>query len=253
MADLLIKEDIVLGNRVEVIALCSKVEVKQNLTAVGSFREIYHLSGKEGSFVSGIIFKNNNAERVDVELFEDAPVLVKGVIGEYNDMLQIHIESIGPLTQHIDKNDLLAEMVDTRVLDDLNDILWSLKSMYTLSYQHLKPSKGLDDVGAGTMAFRLLKFLQIGLVHYPEKVAEYASCISILIDLYMNTVFTLDDRFSAVKTNDTPMMRVLLGFADYPEYEEFVKLHHLIMKPKGWSIEILGDNTNNYSFNRRNS
>jgi len=239
-ADLLVKDDIVFGNRIEVIALCSKVEVMQNVSSAGSYREIYHLSGKDGAFVSGIIFKNFGATKVDEELFTDCPVLVKGTIGEYRDAKQIHIESISPLKEVLDKDDLLAEMVDSRLIDEVNDILWSHESLFGISLAHLKPAIGLEEAGSGTYAVRLKKFLQAGLIIDAQLTAEYIDAISLLSNYYLNTENTLTSRLDLLKHLDTPLIRALLfGCGDCPEYEEFVKLHHLIMKPRGCALEIL--------------
>lgn len=238
-ADLLIKEDIVFGERVEIIALCSKVEVKQNLSTTGSYREIYYLHGKEGAFVSAILFKMNSIDRVDVEAFTDAPVLVAGTIGEYRGVNQIHIESITPLTHMLDKNDLLAEMVDTTILDEINELLFERNSMYNLSFKHLRPGIGLEDSTAGTFAIRLLKFLQIGRIHYPEHIDQYIASISLLTPYYLETEGTLRDRFEVVSATESDLIKALLFIPrEYPEYEEFIKLHHLIMKPRGCVLEI---------------
>lgn len=241
-ADLLIKEDIVFGDRVEVIALCSKVEVKQNLSTTGSYREVYYLHGKEGAFVSAILFKMNSVDKVDIEKFTDAPVLVVGTIGEYRGVEQIHIESIRPLTDVLDRNDLLAQMVDTQILDSVNDILFEQESMYNLTFAHLGPADGLEEATAGTFALRLLKFLQIGRVHYPEFTKEYISNIGLLADYFLTTEGNLDDRFNVLESaeNNRVLLRGLLFVQkEYPEYEEFIKLHHLIMKPLGCTVEIL--------------
>lgn len=239
-ADLLIKEDIVFGDRVELIALCSKVEVKQNLSTTGSYREIYYLHGKDGAFVSAILFKLNSVDKVDMEAFTDAPIMVTGTIGEYRGVNQIHIESISPITHMLDKNDLLAEMVDTTILDTINEILFERNSMYNLSFQHLKPAQGLEESTAGTFALRLRKLLEIGRIHYSTIIDEYIGVISLLSPYYLETEGTLRDRFEIIRATESDLVKALLFVPkEYPEYEEFVKLHHLIMKPRGCVLEIL--------------
>lgn len=247
-ADLLIKEDIVFGNRVEVIALCSKVEVKQNFSTTGSYREVYYLNGKDGAYISGIIFKMVGADAVDVEVFTDTPVLVKGTVGEYRGVHQILIESVTPLTDVLDKNDLLAEMVDTSILDTINDILYAHQCMYPLSFKHLRPAIGLEESTAGTFALRMLKFLQIGMVHYPEQTREYIDNFSLLAEYFLDTEGTLMDRITLVKAADSAVVQaVLFNAVDQPEYEEFTKLHHLIMKPRGCVLEIMDHVFGNHS------
>ena len=239
-ADLLVKEDIQVGNRVEVIALCSKVDVIQNVSTPGSYREIYHLSGKEGAYVSGIIFKNFGASLVNEEMFTDVPVLVKGTIGEYRDAKQIHIESITSLVEVLDKNDLLAQMVDLEMVDEVNDIMWNNGSIFGLSGDHLKPAIGLEEAGAGTYVSRLKTFLQLALIVDEEKTKEYVEASSLLSMYYITKEGSLDNKLDLLKHLDSPLLRALLfSYKDYPEYEEFVKLHHLIMKPRGCVLEIL--------------
>lgn len=246
--ELLNKLDIVFGERVEVIALCSKVEIKQNLSSVGSYREIYHLNGKEGAFVSGVLFKNNSASAVDVDLFKGAPVLVIGTVGEYRDVLQVHIESVRLLTDVIDRNDLLLEMVDYSIVDSVNDIMFDYKSMYNLSINHLGSPLGLTEAGAGDYPKRLLKLLQMTKDQYPEIIDTYIENISLLTNYYLNTEGTLQDRFEVIGQSNIPLIQALLfSCKEYPEYEEFVKLHHLIMKPRGCVLEILDSIFNNTS------
>lgn len=242
-ADLFKKEDIYLGNQVELIALCSKIEVFQNVSTAGSYREIYHLAGKDGAYITAIMFKSLNASRADLDTFEDQPVLVKGTIGEYRDALQIYIESISPLKGVLDRNNLLGEMVDQTLINDLNDLLYEKDSMFSLNASHLKPSKGLEEAGAGTLAIRLHDFLRTGLILHPEQTEEYIKSVSLLAHYYLSTENTLDDRINLIKQYDTPLIRALIfGYKDLPEYADFVKLHHLIMKPRGCSIEILDIN-----------
>lgn len=247
-ADLFKKEDIFLGNKVELIALCSKIEVFQNVSTAGSYREIYHLAGKDGAYITAIIFKSLGASRADLETFEDQPVLVKGVIGEYREALQIYIESITPLKGVLDRNDLLGEMVDQVLINDLNDLLFEAGSMFALNSAHLKPAKGLEEAGAGTVAIRLHEFLRTGLILHEDMTREYIQSVSLISHYYLNTENTLDDRINLIKQLDTPLIRALLfGYKDLPQYADFVKLHHLIMKPRGCVLEIL-DTTYTNSF-----
>lgn len=245
-ADLLMKEDIEFGKRIKIIALCSEVEVLQNLSTTGSYREVYHLHGRSGAFISGIIFKNFGANQVEVEAFTDAPVLVEGIVGEYRGVKQIRIESITPLSDTLDKNDLLAEMVDTEMVSSVNDIIWA-HSMYSFSFEHLRPAIGLEESTAGTFIERLLKFLQMGVAHYLELTREYIDNISLLTDYFFKSEGNLMDRLDLIQVKDSHLLRALLfSPKEYPEYEEFVKLHHLIMKPRGCVLEILD---NNFGYN----
>lgn len=245
-ADLLMKEDIEFGKRIKIIALCSEVEVLQNLSTTGSYREVYHLHGRSGAFISGIIFKNFGANQVEVEAFTDAPVLVEGIVGEYRGVKQIRIESITPLSDTLDKNDLLAEMVDTEMVSSVNDIIWA-HSMYSFSFEHLRPAIGLEESTAGTFIERLLKFLQMGVAHYLELTREYIDNISLLTDYFFKSEGNLMDRLDLIQIKDSNLLRALLfSPKEYPEYEEFVKLHHLIMKPRGCVLEILD---NNFGYN----
>lgn len=231
------------GEKVEVIGLCSKVEIKQNLSTTGSYREVYHIAGKDGAFITGIIFKENSLQRVEPLDFEDQPIYVTGTIGEYRDVLQIHIESITPLGDKLDKDDLLAEMASTEILDEINDILYEQGSHYQFSLRHLKPAKGLVDTGAGTMAERILRLLQVGVRMYPEQTSQFVSAISGLTELYLATEATLEDKINYVSKQNTNLTRALLfNDKECPELEEFVKLHHLIMKPRGYVLEILDTN-----------
>ena len=253
--DLLQKEHIEFGKRVEVIALCSKVEVKQNLSSVGSYREIYSLNGKEGTFISGIIFKVSGSSQVDVDKFTDEPVLVVGTIGEYRDALQIHIESITPIGLKLDKNDLLAEMVDTKLLDELNDTVWNLGSSYTHTFNHLRPALGLVDVGAGTYIERLYRFILMANISYPDLVKEYIQNISLLTSFYTECEGTLSERVNMCTiSKSTLLMNVLFNDTTTPEHEDFVKLHNLIMKPRGYALEILdcSRSTNNTDYGDSN-
>lgn len=250
-ADLLRKEDIVFGNKLEVIALCSRVEVKQNFSTTGSYREIYYLHGYDGAFISGIIFKLHSAPMVEEEVFTDVPVLVKGTVGNYREVDQIHIESISPLTDVLDRDDLLAEMVDTSIIDSVNDILYDHQSMYNLTFKHLQPALGLEEATAGSFALRLYKLLKIGVWHYPEETKEYIKSIALLAEYFLGTECTLNDRFELLHAADKDLMKALFfSTKDYPEYEEFVKLHHLIMKPRGVAIEIVD---NIFTSNNNNS
>ncbi|MFF2798136.1 hypothetical protein [Lysinibacillus xylanilyticus] len=247
--ELLIKEDLeVVGTELEIFALCSHVEVLQNLTSVGSYREVYHLHGKEGAFVSGIIFKNFGANSVDPAEYEEMPVMLHGTVSQYKDVRQVIIKSITPIGDRVDKNDLLAEMADTKILDELNEIIWGKKSMHAFSFDHLKPALGLEDATAGTYTERLLKILQMGVAHYPDIIQEYINNISLLSNFYLKKEGTLDNRLDMLKLKDDTLTRALLfGYKDYPEYEEFIKLHHLIMKPRGCVLEILDYNFNTHT------
>ena len=240
-ADILMAEDIEFGKKVKVIALCSNVEIIQNFSTTNSFREVYTLNGKEGAYIEGIIFKMNGAEPVDKELFIDQPVLVEGTIGEYRDAKQIVITSIGPLGHMLDKTDLLANMVDTRILDQLNEMFYKTDTLYSANYSMLEVPIGLRDAGAGTYATRLLKLLTISFLNYPEEFKEYVANISLLTNYYMRTdIENLDEKLALVHaTNSTMVKALLFGAASYPEYDEFIKIHHLIMKPRGYTVEIL--------------
>lgn len=238
--DLLSTTGISIGDRIEAIAYCSNVEVLQNLTAVGSFREIYHLHGMTSSYMPAILFKQGLAKPVDKEAFRDEPVMVTGTVSEYKGVLQIHIESITPVGKQVDVNDLLSNMVDTRLIDEVNDLLFSIKSLTHLGSRFLKPAMGLDGSLAGTLALRLHRFISIGLQHFNEETLEYVENLSLLAEFYLDKEGTMDERLDFLKHTDSRLIRaILFGVKSYPEYDEFVKLHYLLMKPKGYEINIV--------------
>lgn len=238
--ELLTGNDLTVGQRVEAFAYCSHVEVLQNVTSVGSYREVYHLHGMQSAYLPALIFKQGITPPVDTEMYKDEPVMVKGVISEYKGVLQITIESITAIGNKVDVNDLLASMVDTRLVDEVNDFLFANKSLTHLSQRYLKPALGIEGSLAGTLVLRIQRFLEISTKVYPELASEYMDKLSVLAQYYLTTEGNIDDRLTMLVSNDSKLLRALLfGTKDYPEYEEFVKLHHLLMKPRGYRLEIL--------------
>lgn len=232
-----------IGDRVTLLAICSRVEILQNLTQVGSHREIYHLHGKQNAYLPGLIFKQGTRPLVDPSAYKDEPVLVEGTISEYQGVTQIHIETIVPVGDKVDKNDLLAEISDLRLVDAINDHFFQLKSLIMFNASHLKPASGLIDSNAGTYLERLNLILVLSRVMYPHLVEEYVENISLTSDFYLNSEGSLDDRLETISLTDSKLVRALIFKNDeYPEYTEFVNFHHMIMKPVGVTVQV----SNNY-------
>lgn len=230
--------DIKLGSEVSLIALCSRVERKQNLGTAGSYREEYYLNGKNGAVIKAVRFKNNFVATVNPDEWKEVPVVVTGAVGEYRDVLNIVITSIANVKDTLDLDDLKHELMDSTILSQLNDFLYEQGSNKILSQDFLMPATGIEDGGFGVLVERLYKALRASEVLFPEILKEYVKHLHALVHMYRYTENTLDERI----TEDTLKHRFLRALTmnpqEYPEYLDFVKMHHLIMKPRGCDIEI---------------
>lgn len=241
---LLKKEDLKLYASIDAIAYCSDVQAILNLSTTNSFREQFFLNGVEGAFVKGILFKNGVPKEDEIDLYRDGPVWVKGTINEYNDEMQLVIESITTLSNTVSTEDVLANMMDTTKLSELNDLIRETGSFLSLNTDSMLPSVGLENCGVGTFVDRLTVFLKtINVAFSKEYVDEFILILSSLVNLYRKGV-TLDNVLDTLKYQDTKLLRsILLNDVDN-EYRDFVLLHHTIMKPRGVIIEINNCNSN---------
>lgn len=242
--------DIKLGKEVSLIALCSHVDRKLNLSTTGSYREIYRLNGKNGALIDAVLFKNNFTATVNPEDWKEVPILVNGMIGEHQGVLNIVITAITNLKDTVDVNDLMGELMDTTVWSELNEFLYEQGISKILSQDFLKPANGIEDGAVGILVQRLYKVLRASEVLFPEILKEYVKHLHTLVHIYRYTENRLDERV----TEDTLKHRFLRAMTmnpqEYPEYLDFVKMHHLIMKPRGCDIEILDRSFNTTSRSR---
>lgn len=233
-----------LGNEVSLIALCSRVERKFNLRTTGGYREIYYINGKQGALITGIRFKNNFDATVDPEEWLNVPVLVKGVVGEHQDVLNIVISSIVNLADIMDVNDLKHELFDGTILAELNEFLYQHGSRKILSADFLMPALGIDGGGCGVLVERLYKVLRASEVLFPEILKEYIEHFHALVHIYRYTENKLDERVTENTLQHRFLRALALNPQEYPEYLDFVKMHHIIVKPRGCAVEIFDNSLN---------
>jgi hypothetical protein len=242
--------DIKLGKEVSLIALCSNVDRKQNLGTAGSYREEYHINGKNGAVIKAVRFKNNFTLTVNPEEWKEVPVFIQGTIGEYRDVLNIVITSITNLKDTLDLDDLKHELMDPAILSELNDFLYGQGTTKILSQDFLMPATGIEGGGCGVLVERLYKVLRTSEVLFPEILKEYVKHLHAVVHIYRYTENKLDERITEDTLKHRFLRAITMNPQEYPEYLDFVKMHHLIMKPRGCDIEIFDRSFNTTSRNR---
>ena len=234
MTEILDTAGLVVGDSIQVIAYCSKVEVISNMTQVGTFREVYHLNGEFSSYMDGIIFRQRGEALVDPDMFNRMPVLVSGTVGMYKNALQLNISEIRSLINDIEVSELLATIGNQELINQLSDIVYQGGSMYSFTADIFVSAEGMIDKGIAEMPTRLYKFLDIAQRHYPDEFKLYVDNLAVIIDYIANKEGTTADKIDTLVHSNSPfMVELLFREGEFPEYKEVADLHHLIMKLKG--------------------
>lgn len=244
------KSHIEVGKQVSLIAICSRVDIVANVKTTGGYREIFTINGKDGCVMEAVQFKNKYEKLVLKGDWENDPILVEGLVSEYNGNINLVISKIANARENLSLEDLKAEMVDTTILSNLNEELYQLGSSKPLSSDYLLPSKGIEEGGFGILIERMNTFIGMAKLLSRDLAEEYAANVNRIAYIYHKTDCSLEERFASDLIKGKMMRAFMLNPLDYPEYYQFVKLHHLIVRPRGVRVEIFDDYLSTDSDNR---